>query len=218
MKKINCLILILFIVLTILTISSRLNINNSINSVEVIYDKETILFVGDSITDRYSLKKFYNYNNKLVINSGVGGYTTNDIIKRFRNLIEQYNPDKLFLMIGTNDIGDGTSKEDIIKNIDEIISMIKEKEPDTKIYLETIYPVNLDKRKQDKRRNNKIISDINKELEKYCKDNDVVFIDIYSHLVDENDNLKSEYTEDGLHVNDFGYEVITTILKTYIED
>ena len=151
MKKINILVIVLIIALVLLMVSSRLNIDNSINSIEVINDKELVLFVGDSITDGYDLSKFYSYDNKVLINSGVGGYTTNNIIKRFKNLVEQYNPDKLFLMIGTNDIGDGTSKEDIIKNIDEIISMIKEKEPDTKIYLETIYPVNLDKRKHDKR-------------------------------------------------------------------
>ena len=218
MKKINILVIVLIIALVLLMVSSRLNIDNSINSIEVINDKELVLFVGDSITDGYDLSKFYSYDNKVLINSGVGGYTTNNIIKRFKNLVEQYNPDKLFLMIGTNDIGDGTSKEDIIKNIDEIISMIKEKEPDTKIYLETIYPVNLDKRKHDKRRNNRYISDINIELKKYCEDNDVEYIDIYSHLVDKNDTLKSEYTEDGLHLNDLGYEIVTNILKKYVEE
>ena len=218
MKRINWLMIILIIVLIILNVSTRLNISNSINTIEVINDKETILFVGDSITDGYELDKFYSYDNKLLINSGIGGYKTTNIINRFRNLVEQYNPSKLFLMIGTNDIGSGMSKEDIVNNIKKIISMIKEKKPNTKIYLETIYPVNNDKRKQDKRRNNKIISDINNELKKYCKNNDVYFIDIYSHLVDEFNTLKAEYTDDGLHLNDLGYEEVTKVLKPYIEE
>lgn len=217
MKKVNFLVILLIIVLIVVNINSRLNIQNSIRTVEVINDKEEVLFVGDSITDGYDLKKYYNYENKIIINSGVGGYRTINIINRFRNLVDQYNPNKLFLMIGTNDIGAGMSKDEIVNNIKKIIFMIREKDPNIKIYLETIYPINKDKRKEDKRRNNKFISEINKELKKYCESNDVEFIDIYSYLVDENDTLKSEYTEDGLHLNDLGYEMVTSILKPYVE-
>lgn len=217
MKKVNFLVFLLIIVLIVVNINSRLNIQNSIRTVEVINDKEEVLFVGDSITDGYDLKKYYNYENKIIINSGVGGYRTTNIINRFRNLVDQYNPNKLFLMIGTNDIGAGMSKDEIVNNIKKIIFMIREKDPNIKIYLETIYPINKDKRKEDKRRNNKFISEINKELKKYCESNDVEFIDIYSYLVDENDTLKSEYTEDGLHLNDLGYEMVTSILKPYVE-
>ena len=218
MKKINWLIILLIIILLILNISTRLNISNSINTIELISDKETILFVGDSITDGYELNKYYNYDNKLLINSGIGGYKTTNIIKRFRNLVEQYNSNKLFLMIGTNDIGSGVSKEEIVNNIKKIISMIKEKKPNTKIYLETIYPVNNNKRKQDNMRNNKIISDINNELKEYCENSDIYFIDVYSHLVDESNMLKDEYTEDGLHLNNLGYEEVTKVLKPYIDE
>ncbi len=218
MKKINWLMILLIIVLLILNISTRLNISNSINTIELISDKETILFVGDSITDGYELNKYYNYDNKLLINSGIGGYKTTNIIKRFRNLVEQYNSNKLFLMIGTNDIGSGVSKEEIVNNIKKIISMIKEKKPNTKIYLETIYPVNNNKRKQDNMRNNKIISDINNELKEYCENSDIYFIDVYSHLVDESNMLKDEYTGDGLHLNNLGYEEVTKVLKPYIDE
>ena len=218
MKKINWLIILLIIILLILNISTRLNISNSINTIELISDKETILFVGDSITDGYELNTYYNYDNKLLINSGIGGYKTTNIIKRFRNLVEQYNSNKLFLMIGTNDIGSGVSKEEIVNNIKKIISMIKEKKPNTKIYLETIYPVNNNKRKQDNMRNNKIISDINNELKEYCENSDIYFIDVYSHLVDESNMLKDEYTEDGLHLNNLGYEEVTKVLKPYIDE
>lgn len=218
MKKINWLMILLIIVLLILNISTRLNISNSINTIELISDKEMVLFVGDSITDGYELNKYYNYDNKLLINSGIGGYKTTNIIKRFRNLVEQYNSNKLFLMIGTNDIGSGVSKEEIVNNIKKIISMIKEKKPNTKIYLETIYPVNNNKRKQDNMRNNKIISDINNELKEYCENSDIYFIDVYSHLVDESNMLKDEYTGDGLHLNNLGYEEVTKVLKPYIDE
>ena len=47
---------------------------------------------------------------------------------------------------------------------------------------------------------------------------DIVYIDVYSQLVDDDDILKSEYTTDGLHISDAGYKKITSILKKYIEE
>lgn len=120
-------------------------------------------------------------------------------------------------MIGTNDLANGTDNDKIVENIREIISMIKDKDSNIKIYLETIYPINIDKRKNDKRRNNKDIRYINEKLKEYCVESDIVFIDVYSNLIDSNDKLKDEYTEDGLHLNNNGYEVVTSILKPYIE-
>ena len=39
----------------------------------------------------------------------------------------QYNPSKVFLLIGTNDLDTKHSKEDIVKNVEKIISELKRK-------------------------------------------------------------------------------------------
>ena len=44
----------------------------------------------------------------------------------------------------------------------------------------------------------------------------VKYIDLYKELVDENDNLKLEYTKEGLHLTDEGYKKITDVLTKYI--
>ena len=54
-------------------------------------------------------------------------------------------------------------------------------------------------------------------MKKYCKENNIEYVDTYSILIDEFGNLKEEYTDDGLHINDVGYEVITDFLKPYVE-
>ena len=186
--------------------------------IEVQNTKQKIVFVGDSITDRYDLNQYYQYDNKIVINSGISGYKTTNMISRFHNLIEQHQADKLFLMIGTNDLGSGTENDVIVNNIKTIIEMIKEKSSKTKIYLESIYPVNLEKRPTDKNRNNEDIRYINTQLKKYCAENNIIYLDVYSILQDVDGNLKSEYTEDGLHLNNDGYDVITNYLKPYVEE
>lgn len=211
-------LLLVIISLSLALVDTRMSIQNNIKMVEVQAKKEKIVFAGDSITDRYDLNQYYQYDNKIIINSGISGYRTTNMISRFHNLIEQHQADKLFLMIGTNDLGAGTENDVVINNIKKITKMIKEKSSKTKIYLESIYPVNSDKRPKDKNRNNEDIRYINEQLKKYCIENNIVYLDIYSILKDYNGDLKAEYTEDGLHLNDAGYDVITNYLKPYVEE
>lgn len=211
-------LLLIIVVLSLALVDTRMSIQNNVRSIEVQASKEKIVFAGDSITDFYDLGQYYQYDNKILVNSGVSGYKTTNIIKKFKNLIEQHQADKLFLMIGTNDLGGGTDRDEVISNIKNIIEMTKSQSPDTKIYLESIYPVNLSKRSSTEKRNNEDIRYINIQLKKYCEENDITYLEVYSLLADSNGELKDEYTEDGLHLNNAGYDVITSYLKPYVEE
>ncbi len=183
------------------------------------YVPENIVFLGDSITEYYDLDKFFP-NNKIV-NSGVGGNLSHNILDDMYNRVYKYNPSKVFLLIGTNDIRYKKTNKQIVDNTIKIIEGIKENRPDTKIYLESIYPVN---KSDDEKiqpdlvniRSNEQISDINKELKKYAQNNDVTYINIYDKLLDEDNELKLDYTKEGLHLNDEGYKVVTKEIKKYI--
>ena len=41
---------------------------------------------------------------------------------------------------------------------------------------------------------------------------------MYDELLDEDGLLKLEYTVDGLHISDVGYEKITDILMEYVKE
>ena len=49
-----------------------------------------------------------------------------------------------------------------------------------------------------------------------CKDNNIEYINLYDELVDKDGNLNIDYTKDGLHMSEEGYEVITKKLKKYL--
>ena len=196
------------------------------NKKPVIVKKEIInpnvVMLGDSITDFYDLDKYYG-SDKLIVNSGINGNKTSDIINNIRNRVYAYNPSKIFLLIGVNDIlYDDASPEKVISQIDIIAQEIKQKLPNTKIYIESIYPVNntwknsYDDRVKDENEVNARIVETNKLLKQYCLDNEYKYINVHSSLVDNNNNLNSDYSNDGLHPNDNGYEVITKILKKYM--
>ena len=181
---------------------------------------DNIVFLGDSITHFYPIE--YYYKDIPVVNSGREGYKTVDILDKMNDLVYKYNPSKVFLTIGVNDIKYNTiPQEDVIKNIKEIIKEIKENRPKAKIYVESIYPINtsddsrinrvaVETRSQDEIRN------INKELKEELKNTDVTFIDLYDELLDENNMLKLDYTKDGVHLTNKGYVKITSKLLKYI--
>lgn len=193
---------------------------------EVVKEKEVIkvpdnyLFLGDSITEYYDLDKYYP--DLPVVNSGIAGDTTEDILNDMEGRVYQYNPSKIFLLIGTNDLQEDKSVDEVFNNIKKIIELIEENRPDATIYLESIYPVNESDNKKIKgdvvdKRNNKDIKEINKKLKKYAAKNNITYIDLYDTLKDSSDNLALDYTTEGLHVSQEGYEEVTKVLKKYIK-
>ena len=95
--------------------------------------------------------------------------------------------------------------------------------PHAKIYLQSIYPVNNTdnekiKKEAVKRRDNKVIEDVNQDLKTYCKDAHITYIDVYHELLDKNGNLDLKYTTDGLHMSNLGYLRVTKTLLPYFQD
>ena len=173
------------------------------------YNKESIVFLGDSITSRYDLNKYFpNYN---VYNSGIAGNM---------NRVFVYNPTKVFILIGTNDlVYSGLDNDGIKNNIEEIINKIYEKNSNTKIYLESIYPVNNSLNKEIvETRTNENIKDLNNKIEKICNNNKCTYINMYDNLTDKNGNMKRIYTVDGLHLNKIGYKVVASKLTKYLNE
>lgn len=179
---------------------------------------DNYLFLGDSLTEYYDLDKYYK--DLPVVNSGISGNITEDILNDIDHRVYQYNPSKVFLLIGTNDIQKGISSSEIVDHIKEILTDIHDNRPYAELYLESLYPVDEDKDASRDRTNEEII-EINKKLKKYCKDKDIVYIDLFQELVDEEDEdirIKDEYSEDGLHLTDEGYEVVTNKIMKYLKE
>ena len=124
-QKIFNLNLALIIISICLLISIILNIyiyNNKSNNYIV---DENIVFFGDSITNKYKVEEFFPNNH--VINSGISGDGSEDLLKRMDD-VYKYNPSKVFLLIGINDLN-----HDIKENKNEILKVLEK--IDTPIYI-----------------------------------------------------------------------------------
>ena len=180
------------------------------------------LFLGDSITEQYDLKEYYE--DYPVVNSGVSGDYTSSIVKDMKKRVYDYNPSKVFLLIGINDLRKGNDVSEIVSNTKEIIELIKENRPYSEIYLESIYPINKtdDDKISDSVRDiefdNEKIIEVNDLLKDLAKDEKITYVDLYNKLIDDDGNLNISYTKDGLHISSEGYECITKELMKYIKD
>lgn len=198
------------------TMKKNTNVSKKID-----FSKENYVFLGDSITDFYDLEKYYA--NLPVVNSGISGNQYGDLLYHLPERVYIYNPTKVFLLIGTNDIAfTDITNEELVDRIIEICDKIHKNKKNTQIYVESIYPVNKteDNDKVDLSmvavRENDRIKEINTLLKQKVTAKKYHYVDMYSLLKDENDNLNLDYTTDGLHISDAGYEVITKAIKKII--
>ena len=203
-------IFIIVLLFILFGISFAFNIINLRNNKDK--SMENIIFFGDSITAGYDLNKYYS--NKHIVNKGISGNKTEDLLNRIETDVFQYNPSKVIVLIGINDLTHGVDSDDILLNIESIINEIQLNRPKTKIYIESIYPVGVNRKDVD----NKAIKDLNIKIKKLCKLSDVIYINVFDHLIDKEGNLKKTYTRDDLHLTNLGYLKVTSVLSEYVEE
>lgn len=176
---------------------------------------DNYLFLGDSLTDYFDLETYFP--GQPVVNSGIAGNTTDQILASMKTRVYDYNPSKIFLLIGTNDLRDGKTQEAVVQNVEKIIEEIQTNRKQAEIFVESLYPVNGSVSSAAGVRSNEAIQNINAQLEKYCKKKNLTYIDMYSKLQDEQGNLQTQYTVDGLHLNDEGYQIVAGVLQEYMK-
>ena len=181
-----------------------------------------IVFIGDSITEDFMMNEYFQ--DFYVINRGIFGDTTSGVLDRMNESVYELAPVKVFILIGTNDLEKTNDSPEIIAGrIIKITEKIKSEGKNTKIYIQSVYPVNKTNNKKIKKtevgkRNNKKISEINKLLEAAADGKTVIYIDVYRELIDEENNLDIKYTLEGLHLNAEGYKKVSQLLLPYLKD
>ncbi|MFA6627434.1 MAG: GDSL-type esterase/lipase family protein [Bacilli bacterium] len=193
----------------------KVQIFNNLNRNAILHG---IVFLGDSLTEFYPVDEFFYGCD--VYNRGIAGDTTDGVLKRLENNVLILEPSKLFLQIGTNDLGKRKPPEYIFNNIKKIIETIRTRLPETQLYVISLYPVNAKATPYSKSimlgRKNTDIHAINCWLNTYCQQQQLPYLDVASILRDENGLLKKEYTVEGLHISFLGYAAITEVLKPYV--
>lgn len=177
--------------------------------------KKDIIFLGNSITDGAEWAELFQ--NKHVRNRGISGDTTWGVYDRL-DVILQGRPSKIFLLIGINDIGRGRTDEYVVEGVERIIRKIKADSPRTKLYVQSLLPVNPVYGKFGGHTSQwKRIPGINSVLKEVAAREKVTYIDLFSHFADEEGKMNKNLTNDGLHLLGEGYEVWKEVVLPYLK-
>ena len=170
-----------------------------------------IVFLGDSITEGFPLGQYFPGMH--VVNRGIGGDRVTGVLDRMEVSVYDLKPVKLFLMIGTNDILWPQSEiKEWTRNYDNLIVKIKEHCPDCAIYAQSILPTG-----GKYAQHNKTVKKYNAVIKRIAKKRGVNYLDIHSALVNESGELRSDCTNDGVHLTPAGYMRWVALLEPYIK-
>ena len=173
-----------------------------------------IVFIGNSITNGAEWNELFP--QKRVKNRGISGDTSEGVFDRLDAVVKG-KPAKIFILIGVNDISREIKVETIVLNMKRIVEKIQKKSPKTKIYIQSILPVNPDFEMFKGHMKPELIKEINQFYQNIAQEYKVNYIDLYSHfLEDGTDKMNKKYTNDGLHLLGEGYLLWREIVKPYL--
>jgi len=180
-------------------------------------NEKRIVFMGDSITEEWSLLYPEFFSGKNYINRGIGGQTTPQMLIRFKPDAIDLKPDAIVILAGTNDIAGNTGPSTVRMITDNIFSMAElAKAHEIKVVLASILPVYQYSWVDDVIDPPSIVDSINRKIKEYVENQGLVYLDYYSSMVDDRKGLKLDYTGDGVHPNEAGYKVMSAIADDII--
>lgn len=177
-----------------------------------------IIFIGDSIVEYYPLQELLQ-TNKVLINRGIRGYKTDLLLDNLDAHLFGSALDKVFILIGINDIGKEIPQSETLENLEGMIQKISREYPLAQIQLLSVLPVNEGEEYKGTvyLRTNEKIQDLNRAYQGLASIyTNVQFIDLYETFLDETGQLDQEFTTDGLHLTIAGYALLSSELDKYL--
>lgn len=174
------------------------------------WERGITVFTGSSTIRMWkNLGEVFQEEN--LINTGFGGSKASDLETHLFPLVIRFEPSRVFIYEGDNDIWADIPVADILTSLDNIVTRLQLINPKTEIFLIGAKP---SPSRWEKRRNYEIF---NQKLKEYSQAKEgVEFIDTWTALKDSEGNPRPElYIEDQLHLNEKGYAVWAEIFKPY---
>ncbi|MBR0314458.1 MAG: alkaline phosphatase [Bacteroidales bacterium] len=207
---------------------------------KAVFDKERpigendIVFLGNSLTEGGKWETYFPEVQKAlekkggaIRNRGIVGDTFGGIDARLDQILPGH-PKTIFFLTGANDVSHNLTADSIANGIINVVRRIKKESPKTKIYLQSLLPINESfKRYRLLTGKTAMFSEINAKLEKMAKEEKVTFINLYPLMLTNGPAdlalpaseqvLRPEITRDGLHITQEGYKIWADAIRKYVK-
>lgn len=175
-----------------------------------------IVMLGNSLIDGCEWHELLQDNR--IRNRGI----TSDVVAGVHDrlhAITSGSPAKVFLLIGINDVSHDIGADSIARAITDVVRCIRRASPSTRVYVQSLLPIDTSKGYSRLVGKDEVICDINRRLEAAAEPCGYRYIDLYSHFTTgDTHKLNPAYTNDGLHLTAEGYLLWGKLLKPYIDE
>jgi lysophospholipase L1-like esterase len=188
-------------------------------------DEVRVVFMGDSITDSWDDPKYGGFfPGKPYIDRGISGQTTPQMLIRFRADVIALKPRVVVILAGTNDIAGNTGPTTLAAIEDNLSSMFELAHTNgIRVVFASVMPISDYEKAKDgqqivrtKQRPPEQILALNDWMKKFALAHEQIYLDYFSAMADGKGFLKEELSEDGLHPNQKGYEVMAPLAEQAI--
>ena len=178
--------------------------------------KDRVVFIGNSITDswiKFSPEFFAEHH---YVDRGISGQTSPQMLLRFRADVINLRPRAVVIECGTNDIAGNTGPSTLEMVEDNIMSMVElAKANKIRVIIGSVPPSTQFGWAKDVEPADKIVA-LNDWLKAYAKRKHIRYVDYYSSLVNDQKDMKPEYSPDHVHPNKAGYAVMEQLVQEAI--
>ena len=168
--------------------------------------KADVVMAGDSITAGGRWNEFFPGIE--IHNRGIGGDTVSGLFARAPRIIAK-KPERVFILIGINDIFRGSANADIIAKYGNVLSALT---PHSKVYVQSVMHCAPPLCDADR---NTQIAGLNKQIDGLSKQHDAVFIDLNA-VLSVGQKIRPEFTDDGVHLTPAGYRAWRDVLAPHM--
>ncbi len=171
--------------------------------------KNAVLFVGSSSIRLWNLKE--SFPDIETINRGFGGSEVADSVRYANRIVIPHAPRIVVLYAGDNDIANGKSPERVLADFKEFVAVVRDALPKTKIVYIGIKPsIQRWKLIGKIREANRLI----REHIAAQKSDKLAFVDVDKPMLGDDGKPRAELLlDDGLHLNEQGYELWTNLIR-----
>ena len=164
-------------------------------------DQNTVVFLGDSITQGWGDDMGNTFPGLRVANRGISGDTTRGMLLRLKNDVLALKPKGIVMLMGTNDLEEGADAATISNNIELMLEAIRKNDPKTPVTLCRVFPASASKKRPSDQ-----IQAINAAIANVAKGfPQVTMVDTWTLFANEKGDAKESEFPDLLHPNQMGY-------------